>query len=479
MSSLKDSLYLSSPIWAQQAVVAGYGWWWFRRRFGSDFHHLVHEFKSRERWGAEEFHDYQKDRLKKIFSVAWRSAYYRTIFTQADIAMDTPPFEALKRVPLLEKEFLRTNARMLLTSDRVPKGTVIFKSSGTTGTPTEIFYTRDFHALELAAPEARNLNWAGVTYRDRRVMFGVRKVCSYEQKKPPFWRFSPAENMAYASVYHLSPSVLPYYLEFLRSFRPAMIMGYPSALYTIARYALEHDDFPAPAKAVFTTSEKVSVNAREAIERAWHCRIYDRYGAVEGCLFASQCEFGRYHVSPEVGIIEIIDHQGAPVRPGELGEVICTGLQNTLQPLIRYRIGDVARWAVDQFCSCGRAMPILESIDGRFEDICYTSDGRQVVRFDTVFKGVETIREAQVVQEKLDSFTILVVPGTGFHARDIRTIQQNMHSHVGTANTEIRVVSSIPRTASGKFRAVICKLPLEERIRLLALPGGSCAGNRC
>jgi hypothetical protein len=55
-------------------------------------------------------------------------------------------------------------------------------------------------------------------------MFGVRKVCRFEQNKPPFWRFSPAENMAYASIYHLSNKYLPYYLEFLRSYRPAVVM---------------------------------------------------------------------------------------------------------------------------------------------------------------------------------------------------------------------------------------------------------------
>ena len=132
---------------------------------------------------------------------------------------------------------------------------------------------------------ARNVNWAGLSHRDRRVMFGVRKVCSFEQDKPPFWRFSPVENMVYASIYHLSPKFLPYYLEFLRSYQPDNITGYPSALHTIARYALDNNDLPAPANGVFTTSETVTVQIREAVEAAWQCRIWDRYGAVEGCLF--------------------------------------------------------------------------------------------------------------------------------------------------------------------------------------------------
>jgi phenylacetate-CoA ligase len=146
-----------------------------------------------------------------------------------------------------------------------------------------------------------------------------------------------------------------------------------------------------------------------------------------------------------------------------MGEVICTGLQNTLQPLIRYRIGDVARWAIDQHCLCDRHMPILEAIEGRFEDICYTSDGREMLRFDTVFKGVENIREAQIVQEGLGLFTVYVVPADGFDTNDIEKIRSNMQLHVGNVHTNIQLIAAIPRSTSGKFRAVVCNLSPEEK----------------
>ena len=168
-------------------------------------------------------------------------------------------------------------------------------------------------------------------------------------------------------------------------------MGYPSALHTVAEYALQSGDSLPPARGVFTSAERLTEHVRHALETAWQCRVFDRYGAVEGCASASQCEFGRYHVSPEVGIIEILDAEGRDAAPGVEGEVVCTGLQNLLQPLIRYRLGDVARWSRQQDCPCGRMMPILEGIDGRLEDSCYTADGRRIVRFDTVFKGVANV----------------------------------------------------------------------------------------
>jgi phenylacetate-CoA ligase len=463
VSGIIERLYQGSPVWAQQCAVASYGWWWYRRRFNPHFHRLVAGFKARERWTIERFRNYQEGQLTEVLEAARNSPYYRQVFTDAGVSPAMKASDSLRRLPLLSKETLRTRARELLSQNPLPKRTISFKSSGTTGTPTEIFYTPEFHALELAVLEARTLNWAGVDYRDRRVMFGVRKVCRFDQRKPPFWRLSPAENLAYASIYHLSPEFLPYYLEFLRSYRPKIVMGYPSALNTLACYALSNNDMPFPAKAVVTTSETVRADVRKRIESAFQCRIYDSYGAVELCVFASQCEYGRYHVSPEVGLLEIVDRMGHPVPPGVMGEVICTGLQNRLQPLIRYRVGDVARWAVDQDCRCSRHMPVLENIEGRFEDICYTPDGREMLRFDTVFKGVENIREAQVVQEKIDLFTVHVIPTNGFDERDIETIKHNMQLHVGNVHTVVKSVDAIARTASGKFRAVICNLSREEK----------------
>jgi len=460
-----DALYLRSPLWLQNASVAAYGWWWHRRRFGEHYRHLVRELIEHERWTSEEIERYQGSRLDEVLRAALQSPYYRPLVEQAGVSSAMRLRDALAGLPLLSKQQLRTSSKALLTG-RAPRGTITFKSSGTTGTPTEIFYTRQFHAVEVAVIEARNLRWAGATYRERRVMFGARKICRFDQDQPPFWRFSPAENLAYASVYHLTPKFLPAYIRFLRSFKPVVVMGYPSALYAVAQFALAHNEVLPAATGVFTSAERVEDHMRDVIERAWQTRLFDRYGAVEGCVSASQCEHGRYHVNPEVGIVEILDGQGRPVGPGVDGEVVCTGLQNLLQPLIRYRIGDTARWATDQTCPCGRQFPILDGINGRVEDVCYTADGRQIVRFDTVFKGVDRIREAQVIQDAIDAFRVDVVPAGGFNADDVKLIAQNLRVHVGNVGVKVECVPSIPRTAAGKFRAVICRLSPEEKDRL-------------
>jgi phenylacetate-CoA ligase len=470
-----EALYLSSPPWLQNVVIAGYGWWWHRRRFGADFHRLVRQLHERERDARGQLLDYQTARLEEVLHAARRSKYYAPLFAAAPA--DPSPWKVLERLPLLSKEQLRAHARDLLT-DVPPRDTVVFRSSGTTGTPTEIYYTRAFHALEMAVIEARNLNWGSATYTDRRVMFGARKVCRFDQPRPPFWRYSPAENLAYASVYHLSPQYLPAYVQFLRRFNPVVVMGYPSALYAVAEHVLERGEQLPAARGVFTSAERLPQYMRTAIERAWQCQVFDRYGAVEGCVSASQCERGRYHVNPEVGIIEIVDEDGRAVAPGQEGELVCTGLGNTLQPLIRYRIGDYARWAMQQDCDCGRRTPVLEGIDGRVEECCYTEDGRRIIRFDTVFKGVGNIRQAQVIQESLRKFSIAVVAANGFGAGDVEKLQSNMRLHVGDVAVQVNQVDAIPRTSSGKFMAVVCRLSPAEKRRNGAALAGHVAGRR-
>jgi len=105
--------------------------------------------------------------------------------------------------------------------------------------------------------------------------------------------------------------------------------------------------------------------------------------------------------------------------------------------------------------------------------MCVTLDGRPVLRFDTVFKGVEPVQEAQVIQEEPDLFRVLVVPASGFNeATHARILIENMHLHVGSsARVEVTTVPEIPRGPSGKFQAVVCHLSEEEKRRLLRTAG--------
>jgi phenylacetate-CoA ligase len=208
-------------------------------------------------------------------------------------------------------------------------------------------------------------------------------------------------------------------------------------------------------KAIITTSEKVTEEMRRVMEEAFGCRVFEEYSNVENSLFASECQERRLHVSPDVGVVEILRSDGSPCDPGETGEIVSTTLMRWSQPLIRYRLGDLGRWDEGR-CRCGRAMPILREVVGRVEDVVVGPDGRQLVRFHGVFTDQPHVREGQIIQESLRRIRVRVVPHETFGPADRSDIEVRVRQRLGPeVDVEVELVDQIPRSAAGKFRAVV------------------------
>jgi phenylacetate-CoA ligase len=142
---------------------------------------------------------------------------------------------------------------------------------------------------------------------------------------------------------------------------------------------------------------------------------------------------------------------------------------NLDMPLIRYRVGDQgALPEVDVPCACGRTLPYLERIEGRADDTLYSVDGRRIGRLDPVFKSQLPIREAQIIQETLTRIRVRYVPAPGFTPETGKLITERLQERLGRIEVILERVNEIPRTANGKFRAVISQLSLEERRQVQA-----------
>ena len=145
-----------------------------------------------------------------------------------------------------------------------------------------------------------------------------------------------------------------------------------------------------------------------------------------------------------------------------MGEVVATCLIRRYQPFVRFRLGDMATWG-EQPCPCGRVLPVLKEIAGRVEDAVVGPDGRQMVRFHGVFVDMPNVREGQVVQESLHSIVVNVVPTPAFAAADAEEIVRRVHERLGPAvEVVVERRDRIPRTAAGKFQAVVSHLCAEQ-----------------
>lgn len=451
-----DQFYNTLPPWAQNVSVSSYGLYWHWLRFGGLYPEHVHSFQKRENFTFDQWQNWQIASLRAILAVALEHvAFYSQTYTPEQKAAAHQG--ELASLPLLEKDALRKDPRSFVCTDIKAKD-YTFLTSGTTGTPIASIWTLDENRRSLALREVRSANWAGVSFKLPRATFSGRMVVPDPESKGPFHRYNAAEKQVYFSAFHLKPENARRYVQALWQHKTEWMTGYAVSYYLLAQYILDQNIKVPPLKAIITTSEKLTPQMRTVMEKAYQCRVYEEYSTVENAVFASECEYGRLHISPDAGIVEILRPDGSPCAPGEVGEVMATCLLRDYQPLIRFRLGDLATWD-DQPCPCGREMPVLKEVVGRIEDVVVGPDGRQMVRFHGIFAGQPHVVEGQIIQEALDQIRVKVVTTDGFRLSDETDIITRVQQRLGkSVQVSVEKVELIPRSKSGKFKAVVSKL---------------------
>jgi phenylacetate-CoA ligase len=456
MSGLSDYIYARSPIWLQNIGVTLYGFYWHKRRFGGDFKRYIRSFEVRETYSSGDWRAYQSTELQRLLAHATRHVpYYRRAYAEQN-RQDFASFDLdrLSELPLLEKETVRSTPDLFVADNISPRTLSTFNTSGTTGTPLAVKYSKNFHRRWSAAYETRVRRWSGVDHSMSRAMIGGRIIVPKAESKPPFWRYNYAEKQLYMSAFHISPDNAPFYVDALNQYKPDYLVGYASSHFFLARMINEQGLEVMQPKAVLTSSEKLTADMRAAIEEAYRCPVFDAYSGVEACCLASECEHHRLHLSPDVGIVELLGEDGHPVERGEVGELVATGLLNFDQPLIRYRTGDLAAFS-EEPCPCERSMPVLEELVGRLEDTVIGKDGREMVRFHGIFVALPHVQEGQVIQESLTHFRLRLVVKPGFGDEERQIIRGRFQERLGDVTLSFEYVDRIERTERGKFRAVI------------------------
>lgn len=470
MAGFADKVYANLPTIGQNLAVTAYGLYWNRLRFGGAFNAELSAFRARERFSKEAWQACVETRLRDLLVLAFtRVPYYReawkglvTIeqlqcFTVADLAA----------LPPLEKQVARDHPEMLLVDGQPDKRHHIFPTSGSTGTPVNSYWLPQELQRSLAIREARSCGFAGVSYKLPRATFSGRMVEPDPRSSGPFHRFNRVEKQVYFSAFHLSPSTAKQYVGALEKHRVIWMTGYSNSIYQLAQFVLDQGISAPKLKAVITTSEKVTPEMRNVIERAFSTRVYEEYGTVEDAFYVCENEYGEKLINPDAGIMELVDERSQLVPAGEQGEVLATGFIRPSQPLIRYRIGDMAVLD-DRLPLCGRNMPILREVLGRVEDTVYGPDGRRMVRFHGIFVNQPHVQEGQIVQESLHHIRARIVPKQGFGEPDkrevINRIQQRLTEDM---QVTVELVDRIERTKAGKFPAVVCNLSPEERSKVM------------
>lgn len=460
--------YHRLPPQAQEAAAGLRGLYLRSWRYGRDTDRLVDEAIARESWTDEQWRTWRDERTAFVLDrAATRVPYYRDMWAERRRRGDMASWTVLANWPVLEKNAVREAPRRFVADDCDPSRLFHEHTSGTTGTSLDLWWSRRTVREWYALFEARWRHWYGVSRHDRWAIIGGQLVVPIARRRPPFWVWNPALHQLYMSAYHLAPDLAHHFVRAMRDHRVRYLFGYSSALHALASSLGDGAGRDLGLAVVVTNAEPLLDHQRETIERAFGCPVRETYGMAEIVTAASECEHGRMHLWPEVGVVEVLDAADAPVPTGTAGQLVCTGLVNQDMPLVRYRVGDRAAENADtSACACGRRLPRLASIEGRNDDTLYTLDGRAVGRMDPVFKSRAPVLEAQIVQESLSRIRVRVVPAVDYTAAAGASIAERIRDRLGDVDVEIETVSSLPRSANGKLRAVVCALAPEELARV-------------
>jgi phenylacetate-CoA ligase len=353
-----------------------------------------------------------------------------------------------------------------IMSDNHDKADILkIATSGSTGEPFVCFVDRAQLEFRWAAT-LRSMEWTGYRFGDRQLRLWHQTVGMSRTQVAREMADALLSRRKFIPAYEMTDESLKEFVRTIEEYQPVLLDGYAESFNFLARYLKDHGRLHLSPKGIISSAQTLPDSSRRAIEEAFGCKVFDKYGSREFSGIAYECEAHRgHHVVGEGYIVEVLK-DGRPCPPGEVGEVVITDLNNYCLPFLRYRIGDLAE-AIDpaEPCPCGRGLPRLGRIEGRVQSILIGSNGTYVpgTFFAHVLKDYDhAIRQFQIVQEERGAIVFKVVRGKRFTDEALEEVLTVLRRYLG-ADLRIAVEyhENIDMVRTGKRLATVSKLGID------------------
>jgi phenylacetate-CoA ligase len=415
----------------------------------------------------------QSGYLRKLIPYIYQNcAVYRRKLDAAGVKPDQiKSIDDIKRLPITTKEDMRDNYPYGLFSAPQDQIAEIHVSSGTTGNPTLVGYTKDDVKL-WGEVMARAFCCAGAVPGDTiQIAYG-------------YGLFTGGLGAHYGAL-EMGLRILPTssgqtarQLKLMQDFKPRIIACTPSYVLYMAEEAktLGIDPTQGNWKIGVFGAEPWSDAMRHEIENTWNMLATDIYGLSEiiGPGVAQECQHkDGLHVFSDVFYPEIIDPKtGQEVPDGESGELVITTLTKQGIPLIRYGTRDIVSIRYDK-CRCGRTSPRISKIKGRTDDMIVVR-GINVFpsQIEHVLVGIEgTHPHYQIIVDRqahqLDEVEVLVEVDEKFFSDEIKQLnvmREKIRKEIqNVLSVGVKVTLVEPKTiarSEGKAKRIVDKRTL-------------------
>lgn len=417
----------------------------------------LNEFYS---WPVERRRKVQNERLRDILLHAARHVpYYRSRLLEREVVQGgNVDLSLFRNVPELTREILQKEFDALKSDDLSSRDWYENRSGGSSGEPVKIIQERPYEQMGLATV-AMHYNWAGRSPGEPLVkLWGsdrdvVNGTLGWRNEISNFIR-----NEIFLNSFRMSRSNLGAYLKLIRNNSPVVIEAYAESMYALSQFMNTSNLKHLGVRAIITSAGTLFPFIRDEIEQAFECPTLNRYGSREvGTIAAERTAGAGLEVFSYTHLVEVVDDDGQPCRPGEEGHILVTCLTNFAMPIIRYRIGDraiVGDVAPDQTSSVER----LLNVTGRSSDVFVREDGSAVpgaffIHFLGVVHHADWLRKVQIIQQDYKKILIKIVSEVPPPLSSLEEIRKSLRQIMGqNCEVDFERVQDIPPLPSGKYQ---------------------------
>jgi phenylacetate-CoA ligase len=455
-----------TPNTAYRSVLSTLAWPAFPSPFVANKLALLFQIEQNQWQTPLEIEVRQFEQIRKLlaFAVATVPRYRRTLGHDFS-AKELTPVSWLD-IPLLSRKELHESGAEL-KSENIPADhgqCFPVRTSGSTGMLVEVLGT-----------DLTSLFWQVFCLRDHlwhrrelgETLCSIRYQRDPAQKGPAGVRaagWGPATDDVTTTGPSINYDILlgvDHLVERLKADGAGYLLSHPSMISGLARLCLERGIKLPCLKEVRTMGESSDDSLRGLCREAWNAPLVDMYTCQEAGYLALQCPgHSHYHVQSENVLLEVVDDLGRPCAPGEVGRILVTCLNNFATPLIRYEIGDYAE--IGDPCPCGRGLPVLKRIMGRYRNLLTLPDGSRRwprLGYESKLQDIAPIELMQMIQRSVEEIDVRLVMPRPLSAGEQENLANFIRNNLGHPfRLRFDYVDSIRNPANGKIEQFISQI---------------------